>query len=313
MAVSLSVSFLISFFLFPFVNIYQAIYGVADFNFAAVGDWDCTSDTNGTVNNIVGKNPEFVLGLGDYSYLSTGTCWFDKIAPIDSITKIAIGNHDNDDAEGFDGYMSHFGLSQTYYSYDYQNVHFLVMDTDKNSYSSGSAQYNFVVNDLQSASQNPNVNWIIVYYHKAMYTSPSPTSGHPGLFNLRDTYHALFDQYGVDLVLQAHVHNYQRTFPLKYNPNNPSNPISSTTDANDYTNPEGIIFAIVGTGGVIPLHPLVDKASFTSSQQDDFYGQLDITIANNGNKLKGAFYRNGDNAILDSFSITKIAEGRSGN
>ncbi|HSA73759.1 MAG TPA: hypothetical protein VLD84_07385 [Nitrososphaeraceae archaeon] len=31
---------------------------------------------------------------------------------------------------------------------------------------------------------------------------------------LPDTYHHLFDMYGVDIVLQAHSHNYQRTFPL---------------------------------------------------------------------------------------------------
>ncbi|HEX2068058.1 MAG TPA: hypothetical protein VHF08_05110, partial [Nitrososphaeraceae archaeon] len=38
------------------------------FNFAAVGDWACTSHTTDTINNIVDKNPELVLGLGDYSY-----------------------------------------------------------------------------------------------------------------------------------------------------------------------------------------------------------------------------------------------------
>jgi Calcineurin-like phosphoesterase len=110
--------------------------------------------------------------LGDYSYQSTGTCWFNKIGPIDSITKISIGNHEDDSSEGFDGYMSHFGLSQTYYSYNQDNAHILVMDTDRVSFSSGSSQYNFVVNDLQSASQNPKIDWIIVYFHKPIYTSP---------------------------------------------------------------------------------------------------------------------------------------------
>ena len=56
------------------------------------------------------------------------------------ITKIAIGNHEDDDSEGFSGYMSHFGLSQTYYSYNHDNVHVLVIDTDRNSYSSGSSE-----------------------------------------------------------------------------------------------------------------------------------------------------------------------------
>lgn len=148
-------------------------HALADFNFGAAGDWGCTSNTDATVSNMDGKDPERVFGLGDYSYASTGTCWFNKIGPIDSITKIAIGNHEDDDSEGFSGYMSHFGLSQTYYSYNYDNVHVLVMDTDRNSYSSSSAQRNFVQSDLQSAFTNPSIKWIIVYLHKPMYTSPN--------------------------------------------------------------------------------------------------------------------------------------------
>ena len=39
-----------------------------DFNFAAAGDWGCKGETTETVNNIVDKTPELVLGLGDFSY-----------------------------------------------------------------------------------------------------------------------------------------------------------------------------------------------------------------------------------------------------
>ena len=143
-----------------------------------------------------------------------------------------------------------------------------------------------------------------------MYTSPNScsssgcTNGGSTATSLRNTYHALFDQYGVDLVLAGHVHNYQRTFPLNYNPSSPSNPTKTSSNANDYTDPEGQIFAIVGTGGV-NFHALSGKASFVSSQQDDFFGQLDLKITNNGAKLEGRFYRNGDGQIQDSFSITK--------
>jgi hypothetical protein len=184
------------------------------------------------------------------------------------------------------------------------------MDTDRNSYASGSSQYNFVVNDLQTSSQDPSIDWIIVYLHKPFYTSPNSCSS-SGCTNtgsvatdLRNIYQSKFDQYGVDLVLQGHVHNYQRTFPLKYDPGSPSSPTITSSNANDYIDPQGEVFAIVGTGG-INFHPLSGKASFVSKQQDDFFGQLDIKITDNGNKLEGKFYRNGNNAILDSFSITK--------
>ena len=51
----------------------------SNFNFAAAGDWACTSDTTDTVNNILDKNPELVLGLGDYSYEDSVDCWLDII------------------------------------------------------------------------------------------------------------------------------------------------------------------------------------------------------------------------------------------
>jgi hypothetical protein len=183
------------------------------------------------------------------------------------------------------------------------------MDTDRNSYSSGSAQYNFVVNDLQTASQNANIDWIIVYLHKQMYTS-SNTCGSSSCSNtgtdatnLRNIYHAKFDQYGVDLVLNGHLHNFQRTYPIKYDPGSPSSPTVTDSSSTNYVDPQGQIFATVGTGG-INFHALSGKSSFVKYQQDDFFGVLDILITDNGNKLVGKYYTNSGNK-LDEFSITK--------
>src|SRR5918994_208527 len=191
-------------------NLVQLIHAA---NYGAAGDWGCNSNTEATVSNMDAKNPERVFGLGDYSYASTGSCWFSRIDPeIDNEMRIAIGNHEDDSSEGFQGYMDRFGLSQTYYSYDHENVHVLVIDTDRNSFSSGSSQYNFIKNDLQAASQNPNTKWIIAYLHKPMYTSANTcsssgcTNGGSTATSLRKAYHPLFDQHGVDLVLAGHVY-----------------------------------------------------------------------------------------------------------
>ena len=291
----------------------EPAHAITDYNFAAAGDWGCNSNTDSTVDNMDAKNPERVFALGDYSYTSTGSCWFSRISPIDSITEIAIGNHEDDSDEGFSGYMSHFGLSQTYYSFNHQNTHVLVMDSDRNSFSSGSAQYNFVINDLQSASQNPNIGWIIVYIHKQFYTSPNTCSASScentasDTTSLRNTYHAKFEQYGVDLVLNGHIHNYQRTFPIKYDSGSPSSPTITSSNTNTYTNPTGQIFVTSGAGGV-NFHALSGKSSFVAKQQDDKFGQLDIKITNNGAKLEGRFYSN-SGSVLDSFSITKSGTG----
>jgi len=300
-------------FLFSLIgNPFQFAY--ADANFGAAGDWGCTSNTDATLSNVKGKSPERVFGLGDYSYASTGTCFFNKIDPtgLTSITKIAIGNHEDDDSEGFSGYMSHFGLSQTYYSFNYDVVHVLVMDTDRNSYASGSAQRTFVQNDLQSASTDPNIKWIIVYLHKPMYTSPNTCSSsscsNTGSENrnIRNGFHAMFDQYGVDLVLEGHIHDYQRSYKIKYDSGSPDSPTITDNNANTYTEGNGEIFAIVGTGGV-NFHALSGKASFTASQQDKSFGQLDVKVTNSGNTLEGKYYKNGDSSPFDSFTINKAA------
>ena len=295
---------------------FQPSHALADFNIDAVGDWGCNSNTDTTVSKINGRSPELVLALGDYSYQNTGTCFFDAIDPIDSITKINIGNHEDDDSESYSSYINHFGLGNPYYSYNLNNVHVLTMDSDRTSYSSGSAQYNFVVNDLQSASQNPNIKWIIVNIHKQMYTSPntcgSSSCSNTGsdATNLRNIYHAKFDQYGVDLVLNGHLHNYQRTFPIKYDPGSPSSPTVTDSASTDYIDPQGEIFATVGTGG-INFHALSGKSSFVKYQQDDFFGSLDILITNNGDKLVGKYFSNGGSK-LDEFSITKTGGGGGG-
>ena len=104
----------------------------ADFNFA-VGDWGCNSNTKNTVTNIQGKKPERVLALGDYSYTSTATCWLNTINPIKSITRINIGNHENDANEGNSQYMDALGLNNNnkqYYSFDYVSAHVLTMASE---------------------------------------------------------------------------------------------------------------------------------------------------------------------------------------
>jgi predicted phosphodiesterase len=289
----------------------QAESAFAEPNFGAAGDWGCSSNTKKTVSNIRSHNgPERVFALGDYSYVTDDSdspnCWLNIINAIKNRTRIAIGNHEDDDNEGFNQYMSSFGLSQTYYAFTYGNVRVIVMDSDRTSFSNGSDQHNFVESQLQQASQDSNIKFIIVSLHQPMYTSPNTCKSSCSNFantNLRDTYHPLFDLYGVDVVLMGHVHNYQRTFPIKYDPVSPSSPTRTSTATMEYNDPVGQIFAIVGTGGV-NLQGLGSKSYFVNYQQDDRFGALDLNIENNGNTLAGRYYTN-DGVKRDVFKITK--------
>ena len=263
------------------------------------------------------------MGLGDYSYESSADCWLDAIQPIyDSNNpnannmQITIGNHEDSSSEDLNAYINAFSLTKQFgqvYSFNFHNVHFLSMATEI-SYSTSSSQNAFVKQDLAAASQNQNIDWIIVYFHKPMYSSPSSCSSCSGESSLRDIYHPLFDQYGVDLVLEGHTHDYQRSFPIKFNPNSKSNPIiTDTNNKNNYNFPSnptqahGQIHSIIGTGGV-NFHSLKTplKSYFVYGQSKEF-GFLNIDIQNNGQTLVGKFLSNerSPSTPLDQFTITK--------
>jgi hypothetical protein len=176
-----------------------------NFNFAAAGDWGCTGDTTNTVDNIVDKNPKLVLALGDYSYEPTADCWFDAIQPIDNTIdnamKIVIGNHDVEDLQN---YMNHFGLTKEYYSFDFKNVHFIALGTEEEyldfNNDIAKEQLAFVKSDLEKASANPDIDWIIPFFHRTMYPNCQCMIVDEYDHNLVDVYHPLFEKYGVNLV-----------------------------------------------------------------------------------------------------------------
>jgi hypothetical protein len=109
----------------------------------------------------------------------------------------------------------------------------------------------------------------------------------------------------VDLVLQGHEHNYQRSYPLKYNINNSSNPIITDTDTHNYTNPQGRIFVIVGTAGA-HFFKLLGQAHYIATQFTGIHGFLNIDVKG-ATTLNAKFYSN-DGSIKDQFTITKKSQ-----
>jgi hypothetical protein len=286
-----------------------AVVVFPDFNFGAAGDWGCTPKAISTVNNMVGKGIELNLGLGDYSYESSADCWLEIIKPIFNKTRISIGNNDVIPEPLLQQYMNVFNLTRQYYSFDIQNVHFLVMSTELQNESDKLDQLNFVRNDLNKTSSNPAIDWIVVYFHRQAYTSLITIPGVTGELDraditTRDTYHPLFDKYNVDLVLQAHNHNYERSYPLNYNQVDPKNPIKVSNETNNYySDLSGPIFVTVGTGG-ISLYQFIEKADYIVNQTDSSYGFLNVDVINNGTKLNAKFLSN-NGTVEDQFTIVK--------
>jgi hypothetical protein len=281
------------------------------FEFVIAGDYGCDSVTRQTVESMEELETDLVFALGDLSEVKNPQCFFDIITELDNDGKfkIALGeddtdNNDTDSSSRYSDFISHFDLVDPFYSFDYQNVHFLAMSTGKGSYIpyvNGSVQYKFIKDDLTKAANDPNIDWIIVYGYRPFYTSPTL---HPANEILRKTYPPLFETYGVDLVINSHNHNYQRSYPLVYNIDQSRQPIIKDVNASHYYAPGVPIYVVVGTAGN-NLYDFRGQAPFMVTQFQES-GFLHVNISNTDQDiLTGRFQNIGNGTYNDEFMITK--------
>ncbi|HET8794084.1 MAG TPA: metallophosphoesterase, partial [Nitrososphaeraceae archaeon] len=102
----------------------------------AAGDFGCRPVAQNNIKQIELQQPDIFLVLGDLSYEPTMNCWYEMTKALDSKIKIAIGNHEDEEEkekggskELKDSLLQHYKLPNSYYSFNYGNVHFLVLDT----------------------------------------------------------------------------------------------------------------------------------------------------------------------------------------
>ena len=213
------------------------------------------------------KNAEFVVHNGDivdtgmneiqWNWLighSQKTLLNTTIAPI-------AGNHE----EEKDAFIEHFNIKEApgsdtttgaYYSYDYENTHFIMLNTNEDSKEFNNfslEQIEWLKKDALSAKKR-GLKWIIATIHKGPYT----TSNHAtdvdimGPNGVRTKVATLFDDIGVDLVFQGHDHIYARTKVLKDGKSEKSNKVTEMIDGKKVEfekNPNGTVYMIPSTGG----------------------------------------------------------------
>ena len=107
--------------------------------------------------------------------------------------------------------------------------------------------------------------------------------------------HKLLDQYGVDLVLQANFHAYERSKPIT------SDGIIMDHSKCSYTDPKGQIFVTVGMGGHSHSQ-FKQKQPWSIIQNHNDYGFLNIKLLNDGKTLYGEFVSN-TGKVMDAFQI----------
>lgn len=137
----------------------------------------------------------------------------------------------------------------TYYSYDYNDVHFTVLNTndivdDKLS----DEQLDWLIDDIKGS----DAKWKIVVLHKALYSNGSHYDDDE-VIGMRSQLSALLPYLGVDLVLQGHDHVYLRTDAMKANAVIPVRETEEVYNGLTYNmkhDPCGTIYGICGTSGV---------------------------------------------------------------
>ena len=183
-----------------------------------------------------------------------------------------------------------------FYSYNYGDVHFVVVNTDCYNHSDHShgaltdAQLNWLKADLAANTQP----WTIVMMHKPMFAIRQ-VEEQANRLQLLD----VLNDAGVDLVLQAHEHVYMRSYPINYvaapnaDPEAPQikesvdlNPTVINDDGIEYfKDPTGVVFLTCATCGQDGKNPLDETSKDFCYAYGRGYASSWASISVEGNKL----------------------------
>ena len=158
------------------------------------------------------------------------------------------GNHENKTGsiDRFFNYTVKDGanvkqIENNYYSFDYANAHFTVLDTnDASSDGLGSAQLEWLKNDLK----NTDAKWKFVLMHKSLYSAGSHAFDGE-VIAMRSQLGKIFAENGVNVVFGGHDHTFTTTYLVDKN----GNAVDKTSkDGVRYTG-DGVLYITLGTLG----------------------------------------------------------------
>lgn len=200
-----------------------------------------------------------------------------------------------------------------YYSYDYNNVHYTVLNTnDIVDNKLSDTQLEWLKNDILSS----DADWKILVLHKALYSNGSHFDD-SDVEGMRSQLNALLPYLGVDLVLQGHDHVYLRTDVLNANAVVPAKTQTVEYNGLEYEmklDPKGTIYSICGTSGVKVYKTKDVEATDTSFPRAEALVDTDYSmfsaITVDGNELYYNAYEVIDGEVnrVDSFAISKTAD-----
>ena len=223
----------------------------------------------------------------------------------------ASGNHEN---KGKNATVTNFTFSDlpeqdtttgVYYSFDYNNVHVAVLNTNdlNDDEMISDAQLAWFIDDMQSS----DADWKIVTFHKAIYSNGSHYKD-DDVCAMRDCFSELMPQLGIDIVFQGHDHVYLRTDAMINNEVEGVATETITYNGKDYNakiDPVGTVYAISGCSGV-KVYKQKD-ASLT----DEYFPRAEKIVDVDDSVFTGVVI-DGDTLYFDAYAVD-VATGETEN
>ncbi len=213
------------------------IWAIGDAGTASAGDFGSWLVRDAYYEYAGNRETDVWLMLGDNAY-GVGTDAEYQVAVFDTYTSLlrrsavwsTLGNHETY-AQLPNGSFSYFDIfdfptqgeaggvpsgTERYYSFNYANIHFVCIDSELSARGLESPMLTWLDADL---SANTN-EWVIAYWHSPPYTKGSHDSdslfdNRGNMTQMRTNVNPVLEAHGVDLVLNGHSHNYERSHLLK--------------------------------------------------------------------------------------------------
>ena len=267
----------------------------APFTFTAFGDQGVSYHGLANDSLLLGQNPAFHLHAGDIAYADpagagktadTGfdsRVWDSFLAQTESVAKsvpwmVSYGNHDMEawySPNGYGGEEARFTLPDNgpdkanlpgVYSFVYGNTAIISLDPNDVSFEipanlgiSGGTQTTWFESQLKKYRACDDIDFIIVFFHHCAYCT---STAHASEGGVRQEWVPLFEKYTVDLVINGHNHQYERTDVLKGNTVVKKLPIGETA----YPETEGVVYVTAGAAG---------RSLYAFTAPDSYEGHLD--------------------------------------
>ncbi|MHC5028961.1 MAG: metallophosphoesterase, partial [Planctomycetota bacterium] len=193
------------------------------FTFVAIGDTQSQAEVVKRISDLAYMHrPNLVVHAGDL--VSTGTNkrdWTDHFFPhmqplIGRIPLMPVlGNHEQD-AQHYYDYMD-LPEPEYWYAFTFGDAEFFMIDGNR-KLEQGSDQLAWLATALAAST----AKWKFAVLHQPPYTSDSDdygntfeTTSNRGDPNVQNIV-ALLEKHGVDICFSGHVHDYERTFPIRH-------------------------------------------------------------------------------------------------